>query len=117
MYDDPVIRPGDSVVCIDEALSYPPNLLQLQCKQRLTRGAVYRVYRVVWLYGEKGLWLEGLDHRPTDGWRASRFRKLQSNRSSVCTGSAAPLQSELASQLSAQAGGLPVGVDTNIGQA
>jgi hypothetical protein len=34
------------------------------------------VVDVVWLFGEKGLHLQGLDHRPTDGWRASRFRKV-----------------------------------------
>jgi hypothetical protein len=74
---DPVIRTGDKVICVDAHLGTSPHRLQLLCKDRLKLGSVYKVTDIVWLYGEKGLLLSGLDHRPTDGWRASRFRKLR----------------------------------------
>ena len=71
-----IIRPGDEVVCVNAALPMPATVTHLFCKDRLREGARYRVTAVVWLYGEKGLHLEGKDHTPTDGWRASRFRKI-----------------------------------------
>jgi hypothetical protein len=75
-----IIRPGDLVVCVDANLPGNPHALVMQCKDRLRQGAHYRVSAVVWLYGEKGLHLEGKDHVPTDGWRACRFRKVQGSR-------------------------------------
>lgn len=71
-----VIRPGDLVVCIDGRLPEPLKDLHRMCSDRVREGGHYRVTAVVWLYGEKGLHLEGKDHRPTDGWRACRFRKV-----------------------------------------
>lgn len=75
---DFIIRQGDLVVCIDADLPAVPHPLQEACGDRLSKGEEYRVSAVVWLYGEKGLHIEGKDHRPTDGWRASRFRKIRS---------------------------------------
>ena len=73
---DFIIRPGDSVICIDAG---PPRTFTMRhrlCKDRLEEGAVYSVNAVVWLRGEKGLHIGGKDHTPTDGWRACRFRKI-----------------------------------------
>ena len=72
-----IIRPDDLVVCIDAALPTPLNARVRACRDRLIEGEQYRVAAVVWLYGEKGLHLEGKDHTPTDGWRACRFRKVE----------------------------------------
>ena len=73
---DFVIRPGDTVVCVNDRLPDPPHPLQLACRDRVEEGATYQVSYVVWLYGEKGLHLAGKNHSPTDGWRAARFRKV-----------------------------------------
>ena len=73
---DFIIRTGDVVVCINDGPPRTSNSRTRQVKDRLQKGAHYRVTRVIWLYGEKGLHLAGLDHRPTDGWRAERFRKV-----------------------------------------
>ena len=80
MSDSFIIRAGDTVICIDADNHFPDHSLCAQVKDRLTLGAIYQVTDVVWLYGEKGLHLENMDHRPTDGWRASRFRKVQLTR-------------------------------------
>ncbi len=87
-----IIRPSDLVVCID---AKRPEIVTAQhrlCKDRLEEGAVYRVTAVVWLYGEKGVHLEGKDHTPTDGWRACRFRKvhLSGIGQSIAEGASAP---------------------------
>ena len=71
-----VIRAGDVVVCVDDRQPNPLHPLHMKVKSRLKKGGCYRVTAVVWLYGEKGLHLQGMDHRPTDGWRAQRFRKV-----------------------------------------
>ena len=77
MSDSFIIRTGDTVVCIDADNHFPDHYLCARVKDHLTLGATYQVTNVIWLYGEKGLHLENMDHRPTDGWRASRFRKVQ----------------------------------------
>lgn len=71
-----IIRQGDVVLCVDASLPLVPHPLQAACKNRLKEGAEYHVSAVVWLFGEKGLHLVGLNHEPTDGWRAARFRKI-----------------------------------------
>ncbi len=71
-----IIHPGDQVVCVDAQLPLQITARHRLCKDRLKEGAHYRVTALVWLYGEKGLHLEGMDHTPTDGWRACRFRKV-----------------------------------------
>ena len=76
MVDSIIIKAGDLVVCVDDGPPKPLKELHLRVKDRVKRGSVYRVTAVVWLYGEKGLHLHGVDHRPTDGWRVGRFRKL-----------------------------------------
>lgn len=78
MYQDFIIRPLDFVRCVDASCnsSHP---LSARCRDRLEEGKIYRVSRVVWLHGEKGLHLEGKDHRPTEGWRVARFRKILSS--------------------------------------
>lgn len=70
-----IIRPWDFVVCVDDGIPHPPHPLRTRCHDRLEKGAIYLVTDVVWLRGERGLHLAGLDHRPTEGWRATRFRK------------------------------------------
>lgn len=81
-----IIRPGDQVVCVDARRPDTVTALHMLCKDRLTKGSRYRVSAVIWLFGEKGLHLEGLDHRPTDGWRADRFRKVAENESGQSCG-------------------------------
>jgi hypothetical protein len=78
-----IIRPGDTVICIDDQLPEKPTALHAMVRDRLTEGAIYWVTDVVWLYGEKGLHLAGLDHRPTDGWRSCRFRKVLDSEDEV----------------------------------
>lgn len=70
-----VIRPCDFVVCVDDTIPHPPDPLQARCRDRLQKGAIYLVSDVIWFRGEQALHIAGLDHRPTEGWRASRFRK------------------------------------------
>jgi hypothetical protein len=89
-----IIRPGDQVVCIDAELPMHVTARHQLCKDRLTEKAHYRVTAVVWLYGEKGLHLEGMDHTPTDGWRACRFRKILSCEAGqgLCAANQVPFQ-------------------------
>ena len=74
-----IVRPGDLVVCVDDRLPNGPCPLHQQVKDRVRAGEYYRVTAIIWLYGEKGLHLEGKDHAPTDGWRACRFRKIDAD--------------------------------------
>ncbi len=91
-----IIRPGDQVVCIDAELPMHVTVRHQLCKDRLTEKAHYRVTAVVWLSGEKGLHLEGMDHTPTDGWRACRFRKILSCEAGQGLAAANELKSDLA---------------------
>ena len=70
------INPGDVVVCIDADPPSPIVPKQAAVLGRIKTRATYRVAAVVWLDGVRGLHLVGIDHRPTEGWRANRFRKL-----------------------------------------
>ncbi len=72
-----IIRAGDVVVCVDDLPPVPTHPLIKKVKYRVKRGTYYRVTAVVWLRGEKGVHLESMDHRPTEGWRACRFRKVR----------------------------------------
>lgn len=76
MMDAQIINAGDVVVCIDARAPVPIVPKQLVVLGRIKQRATYRVTRVVWLDGERGLHLLGVDHRPTEGWRANRFRKV-----------------------------------------
>lgn len=76
MSDVRIIKAGDIVVCIDAAPPVPIEARQAKVIGRLKERATYRVETVVWINGARGLHLQDLDHKPTDGWRASRFRKV-----------------------------------------
>jgi hypothetical protein len=76
MTDAMNIQAGDVVICIDDRRPRPMNIRHIKVRDRIKKGNLYRVTAVVWLFGEKGLHLLGVDHRPTDGWRAARFRKV-----------------------------------------
>jgi hypothetical protein len=76
MSDSFIIKVGDAVVCVDSRMKIPTPWQSLQVQDRLVEGRVYVVSGIVWLYGEKGLHLLDMDHRPTDGYRATRFRKI-----------------------------------------
>lgn len=78
-------QPGDLVVCVSteinpECQQYPSSLA------RLKRGGLYRVARyfpvspgrIYWRGNPMaGLQLVGVDHRPSHGWQAWRFRKVE----------------------------------------
>ena len=76
MLDVRIIKAGDIVVCIDAAPPIPIEARQAKLIGRLKQRATYRVEAVVWISGARGLHLKDIDHKPTDGWRASRFRKV-----------------------------------------
>lgn len=76
MLDVRIIKAGDIVVCIDSTPPVPIETRQAKVIGRLKERATYRVEAVVWINGSRGLHLQDLDHKPTDGWRASRFRKV-----------------------------------------
>lgn len=76
MFDVRIISAGDIVVCIDSAPPVPCEARQAKVIGRLKQRAMYRVKAVVWINGARGLHLQNLDHKPTDGWRADRFRKI-----------------------------------------
>jgi hypothetical protein len=71
------IKPGDLVICVNAAAPHPTCARQLAVVGRIKQGAVYRVSGTLWLHGEPGLQLKGIDHSPTEGWRAARFRKVE----------------------------------------
>ena len=83
MLSNIAIAVGDEVVCINDELPSSVSRKHIHVIGRIKRGGVYRVIAIIWLYGEKGVHLEGVDHRPTDGWRASRFRKVEHARASA----------------------------------
>jgi hypothetical protein len=70
------IERGDLVICISDATPFGACARRLAVAGRIKRGRVYRV-AAVFPNSEPGLHLVGVDHRPTDGWRASRFRKIE----------------------------------------
>ena len=73
---DTRIKVGDTVVCIDAKAPIPIVRKQLMVIGRIRDQALYRVTAIVSLDGVLGLHLAGVDHRPTEGWRANRFRKV-----------------------------------------
>lgn len=89
MISNIAISIGDDVVCINDDLPSSVSRKHIHVMGRIKKGRVYRVVGIIWLYGEKGVHLEAIDHRPTDGWRASRFRKVQPVRRSYCSASVA----------------------------
>jgi hypothetical protein len=71
------IKIGDLVVCISDELPFAACARQRAAAGRIERGKIYRVAKVFPTSRGRGLHLVGVEHRPTDGWQAARFRKLQ----------------------------------------